>query len=197
VAGAWLREEQSDLAVEKILEAASHAFQELGVGKASMADIARYAGCSRGTLYRYFQNRHQLHLAYVDDQARKLSVRVRAAISGIEDPRERLVEGVMRAVAEARGTPGTAAWFAVGDSGIAARASGRSQGVEAALAAFTQELLGPTPEAASGGADPGALLRANWLLRAILSLLTMPAGSEAEERALVERFVAPVILAPS
>jgi AcrR family transcriptional regulator len=152
-------------------------------------------GCSRGTLYRYFENRHQLHLAYVDDQARKLSVRVRAAISGIEDPRERLVEGVMRAIAEARDTPGTAAWFTAGDSGIAARTSGGSQTVEAALAGFAQELLRSSPETEAGRADPDAPLRANWLLRVILSLLTMPAGSEAEERALIERFVAPVILA--
>lgn len=197
MARAWLREEQTELAVEKILEAASHAFLELGVGKASMADVARYAGCSRGTLYRYFENRHQLHLAYVDHQARVLAGRVRAALAEIRDPRERLIEGVMRAVAEVRRTPGAAAWFSVGDAGMAARASRRSEEVEAALSGFVEELLGPLPGARPGRGAAESRLRANWLLRVILSLLTLPGGNEAEERALIERFVAPVILPAS
>ena len=61
--GAWRREEDSGPAVDKILEAAERAFVELGVSAAGMAEIARFAGCSRGTLYRYFENRHALHLA--------------------------------------------------------------------------------------------------------------------------------------
>ena len=46
----WLREEQSDLAVERILKAASEAFARDGVSGTGMGDIARYAGCSRGIL---------------------------------------------------------------------------------------------------------------------------------------------------
>ena len=51
--GAWLREEQADLAADKILDAASRAFVELGVSRTGMGDIAQYAGCSRATLYRH------------------------------------------------------------------------------------------------------------------------------------------------
>ncbi len=77
MAGAWLREEQADLAALKILDGAAQAFVELGVTGAGMGEIARYAGCSRGTLYRYFKNRHELHLAFVNDRAARP-----AAISG-------------------------------------------------------------------------------------------------------------------
>ena len=44
--GAWLREEQADLAVDKILDAAARAFADLGVSRTRMGHIARYAGCS-------------------------------------------------------------------------------------------------------------------------------------------------------
>ena len=47
MAGAWLREEQADLAALKILDGAAQAFVELGVTGAGMGEIARYAGCSR------------------------------------------------------------------------------------------------------------------------------------------------------
>jgi AcrR family transcriptional regulator len=70
MSGAWLREEQTDLAVDKILEAASRAFVDLGVSRTRMGHIAQYAGCSRGTLYRYFKTRAELDLAYIDRSAR-------------------------------------------------------------------------------------------------------------------------------
>ena len=64
MAGTWLREEQADLAAEKILAGAARAFIELGVSGAGMGEIAKYAGCSRGTLYRYFKNRSSTGLIF-------------------------------------------------------------------------------------------------------------------------------------
>ena len=46
-----------------------------------------------------------------------------------------------------------------------------------------------------GRSDPSSGLRARWLVRVVVSLLTMPGDSEAEERALIEHFVAPGLLA--
>ena len=40
-------------------------------------------------------------------------------------------------------------------------------------------------------------LAARWLLRVVVSLLMVPGADEAEERALVERFVAPLVSGPS
>ena len=61
----WSRHASEDAAVDKLLDAAGRAFAEVGVGKATMVDVARAAGCSRATLYRYFPNQEALHLAYV------------------------------------------------------------------------------------------------------------------------------------
>jgi AcrR family transcriptional regulator len=189
MASAWLREEQADLAVDKILAAASQAFVDLGVSRTGMGHIAQYAGCSRGTLYRYFKNRHELHLAYINRAARDLSNRLNAELAAITDPEERLIEGIVRAVDEVRKTPGTAAWFAPGDSGIAARMSRSSEVVESAAESFVEALLDPR------GDDPSSRLRARWLVRVVISLLTLPGENESEERALIARFVAPALIA--
>jgi len=188
MSGAWLREEQVDLAVDKILEAASQAFVDLGVSRTRMGHIAEYAGCSRGTLYRYFKTRHELDIAYINRSARLLSARLVRELAEIDDPRERLVEGVLRAVREVRDSPAMAAWFDPRASGIAARASHGSEVINALSGAFIEGLLDP------GRDDPTSGLRARWIVRVVVSLLTMPGESEEEERALVEQFVAPGLL---
>ncbi len=41
----------------------------------------------------------------------------------------------------------------------------------------------------------GDPLAARWLLRCVVSMLMMPGHDEVEERAFVERFVAPLVVA--
>jgi AcrR family transcriptional regulator len=180
--GGWLREEQPQLAEEKILAAAEKAFIEVGVSAVGMAEIADAAGCSRGTLYRYFKNRHELHLAYVRREGVAIAERVRASVSDLDDPVERTVAYILGAVREVRANPGTAAWFATGAAGMGARMSQSAQVVAMLAGAFGQR--GPVQ-------GEGERLRARWIVRVIVSLLANPGQDEAEERELVEHFVAP------
>jgi len=188
MSGAWLREHQADLASEKLLEAAGEAFVELGVARASMGDIARRAGCSRGTLYRYFANRDELNAAFVDHWAEIVGKRVEAEVAAIANPTQRLVSGVLRTLAEVRQTPATSVWFETDGSGLAAGMSAGSTVVDGLVSGFVRRILGQ-----SGGAGDQRM-RARWLVRIIVSLLTTPCESEAEERECVARFVAPVLL---
>ncbi len=73
MAGTWVREEDPDFATQRIFDGAARAFVDLGVSGAGMTEIATYVGCSRGTLYRYFKNRHELHLAFVNNRAVRLA----------------------------------------------------------------------------------------------------------------------------
>ncbi len=187
----WLREDQPDLAAEKILDAAEKAFIERGVSAAGMAEIAEAAGCSRGTLYRYFRNRHELHLAYVRRAARVIQDRVLAQLAGVDDPEARVVGYILCAVREVRQNPGTAAWFEPGASGLGARMSQASEVVETLMTTFAAQPSKPHRS------DRAAQLRARWIIRVIISLLTNPGESEDEERALVERFVAPALAGES
>jgi AcrR family transcriptional regulator len=45
---------------DRLLAATERLVQQIGVGKTSMADVAREAGVARGTLYRYFESREIL-----------------------------------------------------------------------------------------------------------------------------------------
>ena len=188
MSGAWLREDQADLAAQKILDGAGQAFAELGVSGAGMGEVARYAGCSRGTLYRYFKNRHELHLAFVNDRAMRLIAVLRVELQDIDDPAQQLTEYIVRAVQKVRSNPAMAAWFEPAESGITARMSRGSEVIDCLAEAFVSNLLGSRPDAQASG------LRARWMVRVIVSLLTMPADSESEERVLIERFVVPAIL---
>jgi AcrR family transcriptional regulator len=188
VSRGWGREDQPDLAVDRILDAAEKAFVERGVTAVGMADVAEVAGCSRGTLYRYFDSRHALHTAYVNRAAARMLERLRIELASIDDPRERLVEGILRAIREVRRDPGTAAWFEPGAEQIAARMSRSSEVVDGITGAFVSELLG------GRSGDRERRLRARWVVRVIVSFLAFPGASPAEERALVERFVAPALL---
>ena len=86
-----------------------------------------------------------------------------------------------------RSTPTLAAWFGEASVGTASELAGASEVVEAMAAAF---LGGADDEVA----DADTRERARWLVRVVVSLLTMPAASRGAERRLVERFVVPVVL---
>jgi AcrR family transcriptional regulator len=52
----------------QILEGASKVFMDLGFDGASMGEIARAAGVSKGTLYVYFANKNRLFEAIVEEE---------------------------------------------------------------------------------------------------------------------------------
>ncbi len=176
----WLGEDRSKMAAEKILDAAGALFAEHGIGAVSMGDVAGAAGCSRATLYRYFADRHELHLAYVHREARRVGALVAADASRVRDPHKQLVTAVLSALRRVRENPSLSAWF-VGSDAVAT--------AELATSSPVIEALGRTDVA-----DP---LAARWLVRVIVSLLIAPGRDAAEERAMVARFVVPALLTPA
>ncbi len=180
----WLREERSEVAVDKLLDAAGRAFMELGVTATTMADVCRYAGCSRATLYRYFENRQALRVAFVNRATLQISAQVGAETASIIDPQERLVEAVLRSVRRVRSEPHLAAWFTAEDMSVATEMSQSEEVLASVGALFAQ-----------GGADD-ARLAARWVIRVIISLLSVPGEDDREEQEMVSRFVAPMVLQP-
>lgn len=156
---------------QRILDGAAGLFADRGVTAVGMGEIARAAGCSRATLYRYFPDRHELHVAFVQREARRIG-----ALLPTDDP----VEAVLAALREVRARPELLAWFGAADAGTTAELA-QSDAVVGMLR--------------HGGVDSGVDGEtARWLVRVIVSLLIVPGRDDAEERALVERFVVPGIL---
>lgn len=186
ISGSWIADVRTEAAAGKILDAAAALFVDRGVTATGMGDVAKAAGCSRATLYRYFENRRALHRAFVHREARALGERINAAVAPIVEPRERVTEAVLLAVREVRGTPTLAAWFGLGEAGLASELAGTSEVIEVLGTSFLADIWNAD--------DVETARRARWLVRAIVSLLTVPGVDADDERAMVEQFVVPVLV---
>ena len=174
------------VALDELLDAAGLAFERFGVSRATMIDVARQAGCSRATLYRYFPNREALHLAFVH----RATLRIAAVVtprSGADSP-EAVLDLIMDGIAAVRSDPLLAAWFEPEHLPIPIAVSQNSE----LLHAMTTGLAGGLDGDPTSHAE--AELRGAWLLRCIVSFLAMPAQSEATERAMLETFVVPLLI---
>ncbi len=181
----WLASHRVEAAADRILDAAERLWTERGEGAVGMNEIARAAGCSRATLYRYFDSREALRTAYVHRETRRLGRAIFDEIDGVEDPRERLVAGVVATLRMVRESPALASWFTVPRPPIGGELAGQSEVVTALAAAFLNS-LGPEDASVVGR-------RARWVVRALTSLLMFPGRDEADERATIEEFVVPVV----
>ena len=180
----WLADGRSGMAADRILDAAAREFVEKGVPATGMGDIARAAGCSRATLYRYFENRRALHVAFIHRAARQIGRRIAEDIQPGTEPGNRVVEAILTALREVRADPTLVAWFRAGEAGIALEI------------AHSSEVIGVLGAAIVGdaGADENQARRLGaWLVRVTVSLLAVPGHDEEDERAMLEQFVAPLL----
>jgi AcrR family transcriptional regulator len=184
--GDWLAERRTEVAADRILDAAADLFATQGAASVGMNEIASAAGCSRATLYRYFENREALHTAFVNREAYRLNDELGNAVRDVADPGERLVRGITTALRMVRNNPALASWFAMTQPPIGGEEAERSEVIEAITAAFVNSL---------GSNDPAAVdRRARWLVRVITSLLMFPGRDAADERQMIEEFVVPNVI---
>jgi AcrR family transcriptional regulator len=182
----WLADRRTEVAADRILDAAEQLFTRHDPGSVGMNEIAKAAGCSRATLYRYFENREALRIAYVARETHRLSESINDHIRDIEDPRERLVTGILTTLRLVRQSPALSAWFANTAGPLGAEMAEQSDVITALAAAFVTSLGDDHPA--------NVAARGRWLVRAITSLLIFPGRDEADERAMLTEFVAPVVV---
>lgn len=177
----WLATERSELGAERILDAAAQLFAGEGIGRPGMADIARAAGCSRATVYRYFENKQELLRAFVHREARDITAQVAGELADVSDRRDLLVAAVSATLAAVRARSHLEPWYAAGATDLV-EVFRESPVITALTSAFL------TP----GAEEPDADL-ARWVLRIVMSFLREPGATLDEERRLVERFLTPVV----
>lgn len=179
----WLAQRRVEAAAERILDAAEELFSHRDAASVGMNDIAAAAGCSRATLYRYFENRDVLYTAYVHRETHRLFAEIGEQLAGIADPHRRVTEGALAALHRVRETPSLASWFASSARPIGGEMGERSEVIRALTEAFL----------ASMGDQTDAELRARWLVRVLISLLQFPGRDDDDERLMLERFVVPQV----
>lgn len=181
----WLGERRTEVAADRILDAAERLFTEHDPTSIGMNEIARAAGCSRATLYRYFDSREALRTAYVHRETHRLGAEILRQIERIADPRERLIASISATLRMVRQSPALSAWFGSTRLPIGGELAGQSEVITALASGFLGS-LGPD--------EPAALQRrARWAVRVIISLLMFPGRDEHDERAMIEEFVVPVV----
>jgi len=94
---------QDDNSTEaKILAAALQLFNEFGLRRTSMDDIAKRAGLGRATIYRRYADKEALVKVAMLREGRKFLDDVRAAIDHYESREEAMIEGFALVVINAR-----------------------------------------------------------------------------------------------
>lgn len=191
----WLADRRTEVAAERILDAADELFTEQDPSSVGMNEIATAAGCSRATLYRYFENREALYGAYVHREAQTLNHRLTESLAGIDHPRERLITGITQSIALVRGNPALASWFAT-TGPLGGEFAERSEVITAMVAGFLRQLRHPDTATTTTTATTEATVErhARWVVRVLTSLLIFPGRDTAEETAMLAEFVAPIVL---
>ena len=167
------RPQPTDAEREATLDAAAACYLRLGVAKATAADIAREAGFSRATLYRRFGSHESIFLAVLTRESEAMATEASEHLAALEDPAERVIEGMLFSIGQIRSRPVHAAVFG-GDS--AAWAAGKAFQEEALRRigdSGVRPLLAPALADGTLSEDDVADL-VDWILRILISFAAVP-----------------------
>jgi len=182
----------------QILEAAQSTFLHFGVAKTTMDDIAKAAGVSRPTIYRYFRDRDTLVAELIRLRSRQLFVRATKFVLERESFRDQLIDGLVFLVDRGRKDPLIRLIVSPEHMDMAAAVVGSSH-----LAAdLTLEMWGPILDRARerGELRPGIdnEKACEWLGLVQLILVgrfDFEDPSDPSHRRMLESFVLPAFLA--
>jgi AcrR family transcriptional regulator len=91
-----------DATTDRILAAALAHFEDFGIRRTTIEDIARRAGVSRVTIYRRFPGKERLVEAVILLEARRFFEELEAAVAAIDSVEDRIVEAFVHTLAAAR-----------------------------------------------------------------------------------------------
>jgi AcrR family transcriptional regulator len=158
---------------DAVLDAAASCYLRFGVAKTTATDIAQAVGISRATLYRRFGSHEAIFLAVLTRESEAMAVDADAHLARIDDPRERILEGMLYSIEEIGRRPVHAAVFG-GDSG--AWAATQAIQVEA-LRRIGEAGVRPLLESslADGSISEQEMMDlVDWIMRILISFAAVP-----------------------
>lgn len=199
--GRWGAEAPEDnrAARDRLIDAAEQCFARYGVAKTTVEDVASAAGVSRATVYRYFDGgRDELILAVLMREASKFLGRLDRRLDRQRSFADALVEGVVYTLREIRGEQQLALLFAPEIAGHTGSIAGASEALFRATTEFLRPLLEDAQRSGDMRNDVDIDDAAEWILRTILSLLTVQGPvrrSDARLRQFLHAFLVPALAA--
>ena len=185
---------------ERLLDSAEGCLEQFGPQKTSMEDVARAAGMSRATVYRYFENRDALLLAVASRQSSALASEAISYLSRFNTISDWLVEGLLFTLRELPNRPVFASLVTSLDS----RASGNLLLGSTGLVQIGVDVLQPMfANAKAQGLlrdDIDSEMLIEWLLRMLWTYLNAPSQVATDEegmRKLFRMMLIPAVLKDS
>jgi AcrR family transcriptional regulator len=180
----------------RLVDAAAACFERFGVTKTSVEDIATEAHVSRATVYRYFEGgRDELVLAVGLREVRRFAGEVQRRTARQRTVADGIVEGIMLTVQAVQERPILALLFAPDTAGYTETLVGGSDALQAETIRFLEPLLDEAKRQAAIRPDVTVGDAAEWFIRVVMSLATMPSRRRpaAQRQFLREYFVPPFL----
>jgi len=182
---------------ERLIVATQACFERYGVMKTTVEDIATAAGISRATVYRYASGRDDLILAVLMRSADQFFTRLgRRLLRPTGSMSDRIVEGILYTLDQIRTDENLRLLFAAEAVGVTGTIAGASEALFARSADYLRPLLSRAQADGELRADLDADELAEWLIRIILSLLTVQGPkprSRKEIRTMLEHYLVPAL----
>jgi AcrR family transcriptional regulator len=162
---------------DAVLDAAAACYVRLGVARTTATDVAKAAGISRATLYRRYGSHEAIFLAVLTRESEAMARDAADHLASVDDPAQRIVEGMLFSIAEVRRRPVHAALFTSDDAAWAANRAVRTT----ALRRIAEDAIRPAIDGAAGSRlsarDTDDLV--DWILRLLVSFAAVPGPSGA------------------
>ena len=127
---------------ERVLSAAQRCFERFGVAKTSIEDVARAAGVSRKTVYRYFAGgRDEIVLTVLLRRGASEMLRIEREMAAAPTAAAGLVTGVVETIRAIRADEHLALLFAADAAGHTTAIAGRSEAMFSATRALLRRVL--------------------------------------------------------
>ena len=167
---------------DAVLDAATSCYLRFGVAKTTAADIAQAVGISRATLYRRFGSHEAIFLAVLARESAAMAADAEVHLASVQDPVERILEGMMFAIEEIGQRPVHAAVFGGDSAAWAATQAIRVEALRHIGEAGVRPLLASSlADGSVSELDMSDLI--DWILRILISYAAVPGdgGRQPEE----------------
>jgi AcrR family transcriptional regulator len=173
---------------DRLLDAAEGCLAKYGASKTSMEDVAKTAGLSRATVYRYFENRDALLLGVASRQASNLAKESLAYLAQFDNMTDWLVEGVLYALREIPKRPAFASLAMSLDSTTASRLFLGSTGMIEIGANVLNPMFATAKAQGLIREDIEVDMLIEWLLRVLWTYLNAPSQVATDEEGMRKLF---------